>query len=456
MTNSQSNNITLEYYRSIPKPVWLIGLHFGLAFLCVQFVLFGKAFSLILIVYAIYDVIKTRDNEYQAGKWAAYFTGLELLLRITRANILHEFVKYVVLILLVVGILVSFRKHSFGIQFVFYLLCLLPSLFVLEIPEEANWRKTVLFNMSGPLALFAASYYFSNISLTKSEIQKLLTYFLLPIVATSFVLFFKTNISELKFTGVSNYQASGGFGPNQVSTILGLGVLLFIIFFLFKFPFSGYRWLDICLLGYVLFRGVITFSRGGVISGIICAILAFTLLFLLGEIKLSRRLILSIVIVPTLLGITAFVADSITNGLITKRYLGQNRKGEVKEDVTAGRLDILLHELDAFGEFPILGTGPGGGKFFRLQKGEESAASHNEVGRLVAEHGVLGIVALMILFFTPLFKFFRVNTPTKVMIISFITLALLTFNHAAMRTAMSGFVYGLGLVSINWKNEEDD
>ncbi|MEZ4824442.1 MAG: hypothetical protein R2942_19440 [Ignavibacteria bacterium] len=50
---------------------------------------------------------------------------------------------------------------------------------------------------------------------------------LYPIAAMSIFVYFRSgSLEEATFTTESNFQTSGGFGPNQVSTIFGLGILI--------------------------------------------------------------------------------------------------------------------------------------------------------------------------------------------------------------------------------------
>ena len=49
-----------------------------------------------------------------------------------------------------------------------------------------------------------------------------------PLIATLVYMFLYTpSIKAVVTSTESNFQTSGGFGPNQVSTILGLGMFLF-------------------------------------------------------------------------------------------------------------------------------------------------------------------------------------------------------------------------------------
>jgi hypothetical protein len=65
---------------------------------------------------------------------------------------------------------------------------------------------------------------------------------------------------------------------------------------------------------------------------------------------------------------------------------------------------------------------------------------------MLAEHGSLGIIAMLILFFTPLIMY--LENQFNMYLICFVLFWFLTINHAAMRTAVSAFVYSLSLLNV--------
>ena len=74
------------------------------------------------------------------------------------------------------------------------------------------------------------------------------------------------------------------------------------------------------------------------------------------------------------------------------------------------------------------------------------AASHNEVTRMLSEHGLLGLIGLSILFFAPI-----INNPwgrKNIYFYPFLLFWLLTISHSAMRIAAPAVIYGLGLITI--------
>lgn len=101
---------------------------------------------------------------------------------------------------------------------------------------------------------------------------------------------------------------------------------------------------------------------------------------------------------------------------------------------------------------PILGVGAGMGKEIRKEAFGQEAASHNEITRMLSEHGLFGVFGLLILLITPLVLY--INNRQHLYFFSFYIFWLLTINHAAMRIAAPAFVYALALLSVQVKIPE--
>lgn len=135
-----------------------------------------------------------------------------------------------------------------------------------------------------------------------------------------------------------------------------------------------------------------------------------------------------------------------TGGLINKRYKNQDASGKVKETQFTGRAAIAEDEIDIFLRNPIFGVGVGKGVEVREMKTGKVVLSHDEITRMLAEHGTLGIFALLILFFTPLVLY--LENSFNMFLLCFVAFWFLTINHAAMRTAVPAFVYSLSLLNV--------
>jgi O-antigen ligase len=136
-----------------------------------------------------------------------------------------------------------------------------------------------------------------------------------------------------------------------------------------------------------------------------------------------------------------------TGGLIDKRYANEDAKGRVKKSRLSGREAIAETEIQMFFDNPILGVGVGKNKEYREAETGIVAASHNEITRMLAEHGSLGALGLLILFCTPLILYSQDRE--NIFALCFLLFWLLTINHAAMRMASPAFIYALSLLKIH-------
>ena len=96
---------------------------------------------------------------------------------------------------------------------------------------------------------------------------------------------------------------------------------------------------------------------------------------------------MKIILLTLLLGAgTVFVIlprlDAFTGGALTKRFSNT--------DLT-NRDQIVLEDFRIFLEHPLTGVGVGQGKEHR----EGGAAEHTEFSRLLAEHGLMGLLAFL-------------------------------------------------------------
>jgi O-antigen ligase len=139
--------------------------------------------------------------------------------------------------------------------------------------------------------------------------------------------------------------------------------------------------------------------------------------------------------------------------MIDNRYSGKNARGVKKQDISAGRLGLVIDQFNGFSNAPVFGIGVGNGKFKRAQRGDLVATSHNEVTRLIEEHGLIGLFILIMLLIVPIAHFSKLNNFQRSLLIPFYVFWFLTINHSAMRIAFPGFIYALSLISI--VHEED-
>ncbi len=403
-----------------------------------------------VFVYFIFHIVTKKNKLDYVLLAAAYITGAEVFLRMTKAFIFYETGKYAIIIFMIIGIFyLGFKKNA--LPFVLYLLLLLPAVLVSydAISYNANFRTTVLFNLSGPLCLTMAAIFCYGRTVSLQKFLRILDYVIYPIIATLvYIILYTPDIQEVVTGTASNAALSGGYGPNQVATVLGLGV--FILFSRLLIPYQNAieHYTMMFLMVLMAYRALLTFSRGGVfVSVIMCLIFIFILYFKTGiksKFKISLKVFLIIGVALIVWGYTIVQ----TGGLIGNRYANEDAMGREKDDVTTGRADLLAVEIEAFKENPFFGIGIGQGKFqFREEMGITSA-SHNEISRMLSEHGMFGIIALLVLLVAPMVT--KLNGRKNIYFYPFLIFWFLTIVTTSMRIAAPAFIYALCLLNIDY------
>jgi hypothetical protein len=426
----------------------MIVLHLFLGVAVFLFRPLSIGYAILVLYFGCYYIIKSKNANNEVLLWSAYIVAAEVFLRMTKGNLGNEFAKYGVIIFMSLGMYFSGISKKTILYWIFLLL-LVPGVVLgaLNLSFEANVRKAVIFNILGPVCLGLCSIYCYERKITFDRLLGVITAFSLPLVTVAVYLFLYTPSVRDVVTGTaSNSETSGGFGPNQVSTILGLGIFVFFVQLLLN---SKSRLLQIVNAGFVLtfaFRGLVTFSRGGVITGIVMIFLLIMLLYLQASFKTKPKIGL-IIMFSCLAGLGVWGYSSIqTHGLINKRYANEDALGREKKSQMSGREQLMETELQMFLDNPILGVGVGRNKEIREKETGILLPSHNEITRMLAEHGSLGLFDLLILLITPLVLF--VNNRQNILALSFLAFWLLTINHAAMRLAAPAFVYALSLLKV--------
>ncbi len=427
----------------------LIVFHILIAGIIFTIPVFSKLLGVLIFIIGLLVVVYKQNKNNEVLYVAGYMMGSEVLLRMTNGNFIHEFGKYGVTFFMLTGMYYSkFSKKSF-IYFLFFFL-LMPGIFVstLTLNLSSDFRKVMLFYLSGPICLcFSAIYCFGR-KITYKELNNLLLFIALPILSTvSYAFLYAPSIKAVVTGTSSNFEASGGFGPNQVSTIFGLGFFIFFTRLLLISDTKKYVVLNTFLTIFIAYRAIVTFSRGGVLTGIVMiGVLVFLLYWY--SIKNSRVKLLAILFGAFILSIGLWsYSASQTSGMIEKRYANQDGRGRVKTDRLGGREELIETEMKMFLQNPLLGVGIGKNEQYRYDWTGIHAASHNEITRLLAEHGFLGIIMLLILFITPLSLFYQ--NKQNIYLLSFFAFWLFTINHAAMRLAAPGFIYALSLLKVS-------
>lgn len=137
---------------------------------------------------------------------------------------------------------------------------------------------------------------------------------------------------------------------------------------------------------FMIGAAMLTFSRGGMYNTAGASVVMVAVLLRDARVRFRIALIFTI-----LFGVGYFVAlpylNSITNGFLIQRFANTN---------TTGRDKIAWDDLIIWSRNPVYGVGPGRGTDYRFELGRRNQA-HTEFTRLLAEHGCLGLVSLLLL-----------------------------------------------------------
>ncbi|NNT70738.1 O-antigen ligase family protein [Flavobacterium sp. IMCC34852] len=423
--------------------------HVGIGVLISIFPFLAKIYALLILIIGLYFVIKNKNKNHEVLYIAAYLVGSEVFLRTTQGNPFHEYGRYFVIFFMLLGLYYSdFSKKAY--PYWAFLLCLIPGIFIAVNNLDSDVRKKIFFDILGPVCLGICALYTYRRAISRREIDNILLSIGLPVLACCTFLFLKYPLSEAVIKNTeSQVFLSGDYAPNQMATTLGLGMFVFFLRFFLSSASVGMLLLNGLLFCFIYYRGLLTFSRGGMITAM--AMVVILVIFILINYKKHIPVKLKLVFVSLAFPLIFVLGSCQTNGLLFKRYNNQNPSGLYKSYETEGRNDIALDEIKQFQKNPIVGVGVGKTKETRSLKQGSSISTHNEITRMLAEHGLFGIAGILILLFTPLFLFLK--DKKNVYLLCLFAFWLLTINHTGMRVAAPSFIYALALLSLK-KNPE--
>lgn len=431
----------------------LVLLHIGVGFGVFVFKPLAQIYFLASLVFFLWLLVKNGNRNNEALLAAAYITGGEVFFRMTGAAFAHEAGKYGVICFLLLGLFFSGTSRKSGVYWL-YILLLVPGVIysAINFGYELDFRKAIFFSISGPLCLGIAALYCIDRRVSVKQLQYVCWSLLLPVISMGVYLYFFTPDTRDVLSGTgSNFATSGGFGPNQVSTALGLGMFLLFVELFIQRKKGLIFFINLALLSLLSYRAIVTFSRGGVLTAVIVSALFLIFFYRLvnSRVKKSVSVVITVIVIASAL--TWSLTSARTEGLIDKRYANQDAAGRIKEDVSTGRAELISSELEAFKENPFTGIGVGNIKEYRTARTGIVAASHNEVSRLLSEHGIAGLIALLILIIYPLL--YRIINRRNYLFFSFLGFWFLTINHSSMRIAAPAFIYALSLLNVVYEKK---
>lgn len=333
------------------------------------------------------------------------------------------------------------------------MLFLLPSLLV-ALPNF-NFEQWI-FNGFGVLELAILLLFAARERWTIERFCKTLWYGLIPVIPILVYLTVKTPAyNDLTFVIGANFDAGGGFGSNQVSTILGNGVLLTTILLLLNYPIFRFKLFSFVLLAYLLFRGMLTFSRGGIMGAAISVcILIIPAMFANPKAFLKYSGFTAIIALLVFLAFSA--VNNLSGNKLLLRYEGETKgtaqgtRQKTINTITSGRSTLASADLAIFQRNILFGVGPGAAKKLRvIYSANDETASHTEFSRLLSEHGLGGLFAILTLLVFPIAWIRRQNIALwRSVSAALFVIALFTSFHSAMRTNTTSVYYALAAIPV--------
>ncbi len=416
--------------------VWLL-LHAVFALLVWRSPLLGTLYGGVTLGLAAW--VGLRRSPAEALCLAAYIAGTEVLWRMSRAQLPWEIGKYGVVMVLGLSLLRRREPLQLPLAPLLFMAVLLPSAaLTLMHPDVAEPWEAIRFNLSGPLSLAVAAIFCSVHRFTAAELERVLMALLGPLLGIAAITVIATYGGEpITFTTESNFTTSGGFGPNQVSTILGLGALLSILLLITARTNSLGTVILATLLGLFAVQSAMTFSRGGLYAAF--GATAAGLVFLARDRRARLRILFGTVVL-TVVAQTLVLPrlEEVTAGALQARF---------REAASTGRMDLLVADLRLAEESPLFGVGPGIAAYERETLRGWTAA-HTELSRLVSEHGAFGILAILLLVAIAVRTVHSARRPRiRMTVTALMVWSAITMMHSAMRLAAPGLIVGLALAA---------
>ena len=368
----------------------------------------------------------------------SYIVGAEILWRMTHAVIFWEIGKYALIGIFFVGSRNApmVKKTNFPLA---YVALLIPATFLtIASLDVAEMRRQVSFNLSGPLALAFSANYFARMRLDRPALTKILLAYLIPVCAIwTLVVSRIVSTDQIVFTSESNSNLSGGFGPNQVSSVLGFGALIVLMVGLFGLAAKQRLYRAICLVLAVVLgaQSALTFSRSGLYLAVASTVLACALAvrdrrrrITLAASGVAVYFIVSMFVVPML--------DRYTDGTLSRRF---------SDAQTTGRADLMKADLLVWRDNLLLGVGPGRANTARTEYlPVHTLASHSEITRMLSEHGLLGLAALCWLCWSAARNVMNISRlEIRAIVAATVTFGMLYLFSNAMRIVLCSFLLGL-------------
>lgn len=349
-----------------------------------------------------------------------YFIYGEIILRASQTilpNLYTEYIMIACFVALIIsgGTRLKIYSFSFVLVFLYAIIELIDS----TRSKEINFARIAIINsfLLAIISLWSAS---NKISIKNLNIL-LLNFKIASIFLTSYILSIHI-FGHVSYSSHSNFQATNGLAPVQVSAYLGLGTSLFflslvnplekkkIILHLFLFSVS-------CLMM------LLSFSRGGLYFFAV-----IVMLYLLFNRQNLGSYFLIFMLAPVGFLIFYYVTQA-TGGLILDRY---------QQEGSSGRDRLVEAGITIFRQDPLAGVGTGNFSHEIVKRDlyEMESGAHNDFIRAIAEHGILGIVTYWFFFIGVFIEIFKKKGVARQYAFYFFALFCLILVHNGLKIAL--------------------
>jgi len=372
----------------------------------------------------------------------SYSLAFEFINRLAKTSpfIPYELGKYMLLVLAPLFLILAPKKvYSLGILM---LLLILPAVFY-DLSGERRFVD-IVYNFFAPLGLALGVMLWGGYRTDLAKVHATLKLIWFSNISGLVFTFLKTpNFGEINFSIEANFSTAAGGSTNQVASMLGIGMFISFYAWLNRLNYSGNRSLDAIIGAAFAFQGFLTFSRGGMVTGLLALVLIYALSNL--QQKNSQKKIKAPHFGYFLIGILTLwfsfmQVDKLSGGKLTLRYQGETEgtfrgtQEKTLTKITSGRSNLLEDDFELWLQHPIGGVGAGASMYMRAKFGI-SIPPHIEMSRLVAEHGLLGMFYfLLVLRIGWLVWKAKVDINLRNILFVLYCIAILTSFHSAMRT----------------------
>lgn len=381
---------------------------------------------------------------------AAYIPGAEITWRQSQVPI-----PYLLAVYLLIGISVmavaSGTDHvtRSGRLALLYILLLIPASLVTYSVAPSSARKLIAFSLAGPAALAALVILFSQLVIGQALYRRLLWTLLIsgvgPLtIALTAISDYIGNFGAIEFDTESNFITSGGFGPVQVSSVLGLSALVAVLL-----VFAESEIVPRVLAGILGLasgaQSLLTFSRGGMTA---TAIALAGLVIVHTRDREHRRRVLIVVGLAVVVVFTVIIPrlETFTGGKFQERF----------SSTKTGRTTLASGDFELFENNIWLGAGAGMSKFRRIpydvcmlrtDRCNLESASHTEFTRMLAEHGLSGLAAIIVMGVLARQAMRRAG-PSMGLTVTMILWSVAQMAYANLRVAAVPFAFAFGFLPV--------